>query len=107
MNAFKTALVLSLTMTVFGCTWVKPTERGAAVQVSTALAVAGCERLGKVNVSVKDRIGRVNRKEAKVESELETLARNEGAVMDGNTVVAESEVEDGRQEFGVYRCGSN
>lgn len=104
MSFLKTTLALAMLLTASACTWVKPTEAGANVQISSADAVADCERLGKVNVSVKDRIGRVNRKETKVETELGTLARNEGAVMGGNTVVAESGVEDGRQEFGVYDC---
>ena len=87
-----------------GCTWVKTTEAGSGVTLSVAGEVGQCQRLGKVNVSVKGRIGRINRKMSKVKSELGTLARNEGAVMSGNTVVAESEISDGRQEFGVYDC---
>jgi hypothetical protein len=35
---------------------------------------------------------------------LVALARNEAALMGGDTVVAESPVKDGRQLFGVYRC---
>jgi hypothetical protein len=40
----------------------------------------------------------------KVAGELEALARNEAALMGGDTVVAELPVKDGRQVFGVYRC---
>jgi len=103
-TAFVPLLCAAMMTLVAGCTWVKPTSGGADVQLADASQVADCQRLGKVNVSVKDRIGRINRKVSKVESELGTLARNEGAVMGGNTVAAESEIADGRQEFAVYDC---
>jgi hypothetical protein len=40
-----------------------------------------------------------------VAEELATLARNEGALLGGDTVAAESPVAEGRQTFGVYQCG--
>ena len=49
-------------------------------------------------------MGAFERKPPKVADELATLARNEGALLDGDTVVAESTVADGRQVFGVFRC---
>lgn len=103
-TVFVPSLCAVMMTLVVGCTWVKPTPGGTDVHLADTSQVADCQRLGKVNVSVKDRIGRINRKLSKVESELGTLARNEGAVMGGNAVVAESEIEDGRQEFGVYDC---
>lgn len=86
------------------CTWVKPTPAGEGVQVATADAVAACERKGKVTVSLKSRVGGVERKPTKVATELATLARNEGGLLGGDTVVAESDVMEGRQVFGVYKC---
>lgn len=87
------------------CTWVKPTPAGEGVQVVTADAVAACERKGKVTVSLKSRVAGVERKPTKVANELATLARNEGALLGGDTVVAEGPVSEGRQVFGVYVCG--
>jgi hypothetical protein len=46
----------------------------------------------------------VERKPTKVANELATLARNEGALLGGDTVVAEGSVAEGRQVFGVYDC---
>ncbi|MFT5140828.1 MAG: hypothetical protein ACI9H8_000055 [Lysobacterales bacterium] len=89
------------------CSWVKATPEAESVLVKTAEVTTDCERKGKVNVSLKDRIAGFDRKSTKVAKELATLARNEAAVMGGNTVVAESEVTDGRQEFGVYLCNSD
>ena len=87
------------------CTWVKPTAEGAKVNVAAADAVSACENLGKVSVSLKHEVARVERSAEKVAGELETLARNEGALMGGDTVSPQSKVTEGRQEFGVYRCG--
>lgn len=88
------------------CTWVEPTPEGATVTVAQAEHVRDCERKGEVVSILKSRIAGVERKPGKVAKELETLARNEGALMGGDTVVAESGVRDGRQTFGVYRCRS-
>ncbi len=87
-----------------GCAWVSVTPGGAAVQVVGPAEVSGCTRKGKVTVSVKDKIGVLARSENKVAGELETLARNEAARMDGNRVVAESEIADGQRVYGIFAC---
>lgn len=87
-----------------GCAWVKLTPEGESVRVAPRDAVGACVRKGKVTVSLKNRVGAFERKPTKVADELATLARNEGALLEGDTVVAESTVADGRQVFGVFRC---
>lgn len=87
------------------CTWVKTTPEGDSVRVASPEYVVDCERKGKVTVSLKSRVAGVERKPTKVAEELATLARNEGALLGGDTVVAEGTVTDGRQVFAVYRCG--
>ena len=44
------------------------------------------------------------RGEEKVKKELEALARNSAANMDGDTVVPITDIEDGKRTFAVYRC---
>lgn len=103
----KLSLVLSVAVcaaALHACTWVKTTPEGQSVRVASAAEVNACERKGKVTVSVKSRVSGVERKPTKVASELATLARNEGALLGGDTVVAEGDVSEGRQVFGVYRC---
>jgi len=100
------ALLALLLFAPGACTWVKATPEGESVRVSTLAEVAACERKGKVTVSVKNRVGGVERKPTKVATELATLARNEAVSLGGDTVVPESEAYDGRQVFGVYDCGS-
>ena len=86
------------------CTWVKLTEDGARVLVRTSVP-SDCERLGRTTSMGKAEIAKVDRKQTKVATELETLARNYAVGMGGNTIVAEDEItEDGKQTFVVYNC---
>lgn len=101
---FRLSCVAFVVFALAACTWVKPTPEGEVVRVAGASAVASCTRLGAVKVSLKHKLGRVERKSGKVATELQTLARNEAAVMGGDVVVAQSPVTEGRQEFGVYDC---
>jgi hypothetical protein len=88
------------------CTWVKPTDAGAQVVVADSSGISNCERKGEVESVLKSRVGAFERNATKVAGELETLARNEAAKMGGDTIVAESNVRDGKQTFAVYRCRS-
>lgn len=45
-----------------------------------------------------------NRDAKKVSDELADLARNEAALMRGDTIVPISEINEGRRSFGVYQC---
>ena len=100
----KAVTLLALAACLQACTWVKPTPEGEKVRVAQANEVRDCERKGEVASILKSRIAGFERKPGKVAGELEALARNEAALMGGDTVVAESPVKDGRQLFGVYRC---
>ena len=87
-----------------GCTWVKPTPAGEKVVVLSTAEVKKCERLGHTTVSVLSKMAGIERHQEKVEAELKTLARNTAAEIGGDAVVPESEIKDGQQRFGVYRC---
>ncbi|RRQ22769.1 DUF4156 domain-containing protein [Thiohalobacter thiocyanaticus] len=87
-----------------GCTWVEPTDEGAQVEVVQTDAVADCHRVGTTRVSVLDRLAGVPRSYRKLEQELDTLARNSAARMDGDRVVAETEIVDGERTYAVYDC---
>ena len=98
---------LPLTIAVLliaGCTWVKPTIEGEKVRVLDASEVTSCKSLGSTTASLADKVAGVKRKPQKVQKELETLARNSAAELGGDTIVALSEVLNGKQTFAVYRC---
>jgi hypothetical protein len=86
------------------CTWVKLTEGGTAVRVASDGEVAGCETKGRTHAQTTDRVLLFPRREPTVALELESLARNEAALMGGDTVVPATAIEGGRQTFDVYRC---
>lgn len=99
--------VFAMTMTtvlVSGCSWVKLAPGAEAVTVRQANQVGHCERLGNASAKSLHKVGFINRNSEKLQSELQTMARNEASAMGGNTVVAESEINAGQQKFGIYRC---
>jgi len=98
-------MVVPLLVAVSGCTWVKATQTGQMVSVASFEQVKDCQNLAKVTVAVLDRVAFIPRSAEQVSGELETMAKNSAAELDGDTVVAVSKVIDGEQAFNVYRCG--
>lgn len=102
----KTLLLCAVLATLAGCTWVKLEDAGAHVRVAYDGRVDGCDKVGEVGVSVKDRIGPYDRSNLKVKDELETLARNQAASLPADTLVALGEPRNGEQSFAAYHCGN-
>lgn len=88
------------------CTWVKPIDGAEQVSLVKPKIVQACKEIGTATAQVKDRIGFVNRRDAKVTDELIMLAKNEAARMGGDAIVALKQPEDGRQKFTVYKCAN-
>jgi hypothetical protein len=104
-HRLKTAIALAtLVAQLHACTWVKTTPDGAKVRVVQASELRNCTSKGEVTATLKSRVGAFERKPGKVAGELEALARNEAATMGGDTIVARSLVNEGKQTFEVYRC---
>src|SRR5512143_2380091 len=85
-----------------GCTFVKPSEKAVTVRVGTAQDVVSCKHLGQATVSTLASIIGLPRYESSIQDELNTLARNSGANMDGDTVVPAGPVKDATQTFNIY-----
>ena len=104
----KTLLLLVPVLLLGACSW-GITLDPAAKNVRTAWSgdVSACRDLGKVTVSVMDRVGPVDRNDIKVRDELEVLARNEAAKMHADTIKPLAEPADGSQPWGAYQCGAN
>lgn len=101
---YKLLLAFSATILLAGCNWVQLTGAGASVRLATANQITNCTRVGRTLVHTVSKVTFVQRGGDKQQNELITLARNEGADLGGNVVVAESTIRDGEQTFGVYRC---
>jgi len=104
MQAVVLSAALLLGAVVNGCTWVKTTPAGGEVRVVPRDRVADCKRVGELSTYTKAEVAGVERKASKVRQELETLARNEAAEMGADTIVAVSNVVDGRRKFIAYKC---
>jgi hypothetical protein len=96
--------ILLITVLLGACSWVKLTPEGEKVRVLSQNEVSSCKKLGKTTSTLKDKIAGMSRKQAKVQKEMQALARNSAADMGGDTVVAVTEIKDGRQTFEVYKC---
>ncbi len=65
---------------------------------------AECDRLGKTQVSVTDKLGFIPRHDNAVQEDLDILARNSADEMGGDTVTRISEPVNGKQTYWVYDC---
>lgn len=101
---FQLIATVSLITVLQACTWVKPTEAGANVVVGQASNVRTCKHISAITTSVKNQVGSMPRKPAKVSEELTTLAKNEAAIRGGDTIVAKAPASGGSMTFDVYQC---
>ena len=102
----KPLLAAVLVMPLAACSWgIKLDSAGSRVRVAWNDDVSACQTLGTITVSVLDKLGPVNRRNTKVNDELDIMARNEGAGMGADTVKPLGAVNDGEQRWGAYRCG--
>jgi hypothetical protein len=104
----KTLLLVPVALMLGACTW-GITLDDAAKNVRTVWSgdVSSCREMGKVTVSVMDRVGPINRNDIKVRDELEVMARNEAAKMHADTIKPLAEPSEGSQPWGAYQCGAN
>lgn len=97
-------LAIGLTLALSGCTWVQLTTEGESVNLGSANLVGNCERVGRARAKTLGKIVTVERGGGRLQEELFTLARNEAGRMGGDTIIPESLINDGEQDFGVYNC---
>lgn len=103
-NLNASLLVLACATVVQGCSWVDLETNAEDVLVLKPHQTKQCEEMRKTTSQVVDKVWFVDRNPEKVAKELATLARNTAAELGGNAIVAESEVENGRQTFIILNC---
>jgi hypothetical protein len=86
------------------CTWVELKPQADKVRILSAREVARCKELGRITANTTAKVGFIERGSATVQDEVNRLARNNAADMDGDTLVPASTLIDGEQMFKVYRC---
>jgi hypothetical protein len=87
-----------------GCEWAPPTREGEGATGARPEHVQTCRRIGETTAKVKSEIAGVARSADTVSEELQNLARNAAAGMNGDTVVPVGQPVWGEQRFTVYRC---
>ncbi len=106
MNLPSKCVLLGLSVALVGaCTWVQPESGATQVRLLEPHQVTNCEHLANTTVSVRDRVGAVQRSPGKVEEELTTLARNSALDVNGDAIVPDGPVRDGRRRYTIYYCG--
>ncbi len=97
-------LLLAFAGIMTACSFVSlnPQAQNVAVAANSNLA-NNCKFWGNTNVSIWAKADTFQSQKS-AESQLDTLARNEAATMGGNTVVAESAINNGQRTYGVYNC---
>lgn len=104
MKKLNTSLIGIMTLSIAACSFVKLNSNAQNVTVQPqSNTFANCKSLGSTTASLWSKASTFQSDE-KMESELDTLARNEAATMGGNTVVAESEITNGQRSYKVYNC---
>jgi hypothetical protein len=106
MKTMSQLMLLIAAGSLVACTWVKPETGADAVALRAADDLIGCELVSQTTVSVRDRVAGVQRSAAKVQEELDTLARNSAVDVGGDVIVREERIEEGKQRYGIYRCSS-
>lgn len=100
MNIMLTTLVAAMS----ACSFVSlnPEANNTTVSTSTS-SLSNCKFLGNTNASLWSK-AETFQSQKTVESQLDTLARNEAASMGGNTVAPTSEIINGQRSYAVYNC---
>lgn len=90
-----------------GCTWgINPTTASQSVRTVWSGDVSQCQDLGKITVSVMNRVGPIDRNSIKVQDELQVMARNQAAEMHADTIKPLADPKGGEQPWGAYKCGT-
>ncbi|MEM7208511.1 MAG: DUF4156 domain-containing protein [Pseudomonadota bacterium] len=99
-----TLIATVATIGLSGCAFVDKTDGGKKVRVLTSAEVTTCRKIGNTRTSVTASVAGIERPAETVANELETVGRNSAAEMGGDTIVAATPIEDGKQSFHVYKC---
>jgi hypothetical protein len=101
----KKTIMMTLCGLLISCgPYVTVSHEAEKVRLLDQTEVSVCQKLGGTTVSVLDKVAFVKREQSSVADNLQALARNAAADMAGDTIVAASVINDGKQKFDVYRC---
>lgn len=101
-------LLLAPFVLLGGCTWgINPDPGSNNIRTVWSGDVSGCRDLGKITVSVMNRVGPIDRNNIKVRDELQVQARNSALSMHADTIKPLGDPVDGSQAWEAYACGGH
>jgi hypothetical protein len=100
----KIFICISVSLLFSACTWVNENKSGRDIAIVSMNDVNNCQKMGNINVSVKHKIGIINRGKTKVLKELQILARNEGVNLGANRIAPNSDPIEGKQTYQAFIC---
>ena len=100
----KVAVALGLVTLVGACSWVKPSEGSHRVVLAEYHQVSNCAKKGSTTSKTLTKVIFIPRSKSKIFSELVMLAKNEAAILEGDTIVPGASPNPGVRTFTVYNC---
>jgi hypothetical protein len=105
MSKLKNLAVLMASVGLASCASMVDVHPGSNnVRVVDASQVSRCDEIGSTTANVLNRVGFIDRDPAKVDRDLEQLARNAAVNLKGDSVVPGERPHAGERKFTVYRC---
>lgn len=101
---FALIALVAFALVATGCAYTEVQPGARNVLVLGPDRTSDCDKLGKTQVSVADKLGFIPRHDNAVQEDLDILARNSAAEMDGDTVTRISEPVNGKQTYWVFDC---
>ncbi len=97
-------LLLSFLGGVSACSFVSLNPGAENIAVSAdGNSLSKCKFLGNTDVSLWSKADTFQ-SQGTVDEQLNILARNQAATMNGNTVIAKSDINNGQRTYAVYNC---
>ena len=97
-------LLLSSLLGLSACSFVSLNPGAENIAVSAdSNSLSNCKFLGNTDVSLWSKADTFQ-SQGTVEDQFNTLARNQAATMNGNTVIAKSGINNGQKTYAVYNC---
>ncbi|MHB8424333.1 MAG: DUF4156 domain-containing protein [Gammaproteobacteria bacterium] len=106
MKVWPLILMAGTLLAMAGCTWVSvnPQAKQKGIMVLPQDRITNCRLLSKIQVSIADKVGFLERSASDVEHDLTNLAINQAATQGGDTVSPLTPMANGAQTFGIYKC---
>mgnify|MGYP002062439421 CR=1 FL=1 len=93
-------------MSMSACSWINPIEGAEKVAILQSNEVSHCVKLGSSSTTTLFKVGFYERDAVAMKKELIKLAQNEAIKMQGDSIVANSDLIEGRMSFDIYRCNT-